>query len=360
MYHKSKGLIIKKLNCALIGLGAQGFNHFYQGLIKSNQINLKAVSDMNPLNLEKVKDNILKTQNYKDVFSQELDFVVLALPHNAYTDVIQEAFLHKVHVLKEKPFACDIQEAFLYKRIASTSNLVLNSLPQRRFFDHYRSLSNQLSLLGKIFCINITYNLFISDVSEGWRGSRNIAKGGCILDMGYHMIDFLVWKFGLPQSIYATCSGQAMPEASYDCEDTANIIFSYESGLHGTIFLSRYCQPKNEKILILGSKGSLEIQKNRLILRQASCPNEIITEIPPVENCTIALEQISYFCRLMEDAALNEQILKEQINTVSFIQACYDSYEKKQPINPYHYFENKDIHHVNISNQRRESGCCDF
>jgi predicted dehydrogenase len=63
--------------------------------------------------------------------------------------------------------------------------------------------------------------------------------GGCIIDMGYHLVDMLLWYFGMPDRVLAQHSASARPEQDYDAEDTATITFGYGSGLFGTALLPR-------------------------------------------------------------------------------------------------------------------------
>lgn len=38
---------------------------------------------------------------------------------------------------------------------------------------------------------------------------RPARRGGCLLDMGYHLVDLLLWYFGMPQRVLAQCSATA-------------------------------------------------------------------------------------------------------------------------------------------------------
>ena len=62
------------------------------------------------------------------------------------------------------------------------------------------------------FFVDVKYTLFVDNLHEGWRGQRDSAGGGCIIDMGYHMIDMVIWYFGLPDNLHAEFSSKAKPE----------------------------------------------------------------------------------------------------------------------------------------------------
>jgi predicted dehydrogenase len=69
--------------------------------------------------------------------------------------------------------------------------------------------------------------------------------------MGYHLIDMILWYFGLPDRVLADLSVEARPDRTYDAEDTALIHFGYESGLYGSLLLSRFIGPKTEQIRLV-------------------------------------------------------------------------------------------------------------
>ena len=79
--------------------------------------------------------------------------------------------------------------------------------------------------------------------------------------MGYHLVDMLLWYFGLPDRISADMSVTARPDRAYDAEDTALVHFSYDSGLYGSLLLSRFLGPKSEQIRLVGSRGPVRSGK---------------------------------------------------------------------------------------------------
>ncbi|WP_414731860.1 Gfo/Idh/MocA family oxidoreductase [Agrobacterium pusense] len=65
-------------------------------------------------------------------------------------------------------------------------------------------------------------------MDEGWRAKRDIAGGGALIDMGYHLIDLVIWFLGMPEIVMARTSGSAKPDQKYDVEDTAHLLLAYE------------------------------------------------------------------------------------------------------------------------------------
>ena len=135
---------------------------------------------------------------------------------------------------------------------------------QRRFNPIYTSFLQLADQIGTPFVVDAQYTLHTPDPSEGWRGKTAKAGGGCVIDMGYHLIDMILWYFGQPDRILADLSVSARPDREYDAEDTALIHFAYVSGLYGSLLISRFIGPKREQIRLVGSKGIVQLERGRV------------------------------------------------------------------------------------------------
>ena len=254
------------LKSAIIGLGHQAIEDHIPGLKDSQFASLEAICDIDEEKLKEWQDKleVPSFTDYRELFdSTELDFVIATTPHNVYKGIIEEASKRRLHVLKEKPFARNLKEALYFKRLCDESDIQLTTTLQRRFNPIYTTFFQLKDQIGEPFFVDVKYTLFVDSPHEGWRGKRDSAGGGCIIDMGYHMIDMIIWYFGLPDNVHAEFSAKAKPEEKYDAEDTAFILFSYENGLHGSLFLSRYCPPKTEQIRVIGDRGIIEVERGR-------------------------------------------------------------------------------------------------
>jgi predicted dehydrogenase len=196
--------------------------------------------------------------------AEQLDFVVVCVPHNIGRTVIETAAEHQIHILKEKPFATTMSEARDLAQICAQANVQLMVTLQRRFNPVYTSFTQLADQIGMPFMVDAQYTLFVDDPSEGWRGKTEKAGGGCIIDMGYHLVDMILWYFGVPDRVLADISVSARPDREYDAEDTALIHFGYDSGLYGSLLLSRFIGPKTEQIRLVGSKGIVHLERGRI------------------------------------------------------------------------------------------------
>ncbi|VVB60736.1 UDP-N-acetylglucosamine 3-dehydrogenase [uncultured archaeon] len=333
---------MKKLKTAIIGLGHQATEDHIPGLKESQFAELKAICDIDEPKLKECekKLNVNGYVDYKELLgSEDLDFIIVATPHNIHKEVLEEAAKRKVNVLKEKPFARNLKEAFYFKKLCDESGIVLTTTLQRRFNPIYTTFFQLVDQIGEPFFVDAKYTLFVDNLQEGWRGSKEEAGGGCIIDMGYHMIDMLIWYFGLPDKVHAEFSSKAKPEEKYDAEDTASILFSYENDLYGSLILSRYYPPKTESIKVIGSKGIIEIDRGSI--KRLKSNGEVAESLTREYSWPVAAaNQIDYFCRVVNGDRENIGSPKYHLKHVSFIDACYESKEKGKYVNPKELLDN--------------------
>lgn len=325
-----------KLRAGVVGLGKQALEDHIPGLLGSDAAELVAICDSS--------GEVLREQQYKlgvpgysdaeAMFAAEpLDLVVVCVPHSEGRRVVELAALHGIHVLKEKPFATTVVEAKELADRCLKSDIHLMVTLQRRFNPIYTSFPQLADQIGTPMMVNAAYTMHTPDPSEGWRGRSEQAGGGCIIDMGYHLVDMLLWYFGLPDRLLADISTSARPDRSYDTEDTALVHFSYDSGLYGSLLLSRFIGPKTEEIRLIGNKGIVHLERGRI--RRLSNGGEVLESLSREQAWpSAAVSQINHFCRVIEGMRENVSGPSENLAHLAFIQSCYESARSRAHVNP--------------------------
>ncbi len=308
----------------LIGLGHQATDTHIPGILSSTRAKLVAVCDSDLQKLSRVSESlgINGYGDYRDLLNSEsLDFVTIAVPHHLHMQVLEAAALRGVHVLKEKPLATCMNDAIRIAQLATSTGIHVMTAMQRRLQPVYQSYWELRRHLGTPFFIDARYHFFIAHPSAGWRGDSKSAGGGCIIDMGYHLIDIIVWYFGLPHQINSQLSMSAEPRKSYDAEDTATIQFSYRSGLHGILTLSRYYAPKTETVSVVGSEGQLVLDaltNSSLLLVGGNGPQVI--QYPSKPGPSALIDQ---FCDVLAGERNSIGTPDEHLMHMTFISKCY-------------------------------------
>jgi predicted dehydrogenase len=325
-----------QLRAGVVGLGKQALEDHIPDLLASDGAKLVAICDENPdiLREQQYHQRIPGYTDFREMFKAEhLDLVVVAVPHHVGRTVIEAAAEHHVHVLKEKPFATSMDEARALVGICEQAGIQLMVTLQRRFNPIYTTFIQLADQVGTPFVVDAQYTLHIADPSEGWRGKTAKAGGGCIIDMGYHLIDMILWYFGQPDRILADISVSARPDREYDAEDTALIHFAYDSGLYGSLLISRFIGAKREQIRLVGSKGIVDLERGRV---QRLTNDGTVVESLSREQAwpSAAAGQVDYFCRVIDGMRPGASGPAGNLAHMSFIAACYESARTHSYVNP--------------------------
>lgn len=324
------------LRAGVVGLGRQAVDDHLPGLLACSTAELVAVCDENSAVVAEQRHRY-QVPGYTDFWemfnAEQLDFVIVCVPHDVGRRVIEAAAEHRVHVLKEKPFATSLVEAIELAELCQQSGIQLMVTLQRRFNPIYGSFIQLADQIGTPFLVDARYTVHVEDPSDGWRGVMAKAGGGCVIDMGYHLIDLILWYFGLPDSITAAVSVSARPDRSYDAEDTALVHFSYDSGLYGSLLLSRFIGPKAEEIRLIGSDGIVHLERG--CIRRLTNGGEVVESLrreqawPSAAAC-----QVDYFHRVIDGTRPNLSTPVDNLAHMAFVAACYEAARTRTSINP--------------------------
>lgn len=325
-----------RLTAAVIGLGHQAKEDHLPGLGESTLVDLVAVCDIDAERCADVAEQY-GVPAYLDHI-QLLDtvkpqMVIITLPHHLHFDVVTDAINRGCHVLKEKPFALSVKEATELGELASAARVHVMTTLQRRFNPIYTSFFQLVDQIGKPFLVNTNYTMYVPDPHVGWRGSRATAGGGCLIDMGYHMLDLLVWYVGMPSSVVATISATAIDDEDYDAEDTAILLLSWPGGIHGTCRVSRSLPPKTEVLRVVGTRGVVEVERGAI--RRLASDGTVKEELLRDRAWGVAAtSQIDHFARVIRGERTNPGSPEYHRQHAAIIEAAYESAAHSTIVDP--------------------------
>ncbi|KOU53630.1 Gfo/Idh/MocA family protein [Streptomyces sp. WM6378] len=323
----------------VIGLGHQALEDHLPGLADSQFAQLAAVCDTDPgkLAAQAQKHNVPGFTDIRALLEDvRPDFAVVAVPHHAGRGVIEACAVAGVHVMKEKPFATSPAEAAELVAQCDKSGIELMVTVQRRFHPLYTAAVQLLEQIGQPYLVEGRYTFHCPDPAAGWRGQASLAGGGALMDMGYHLIDLLIWYLGLPDRILASASTAAHPDAQYDAEDTALVHLAYDSGLYGSLLISRSAGPKTEQLTVTGPRGAVVIERGRL--RRLAPDGQLIeslTREPAWPSADAA--QIDCFCRVLDGERTNPCGPRSHVAHTAFLAAAYTSQTSLTLVDPKEY-----------------------
>ena len=327
------------LSVVVIGLGHQSCSDHLPAIKESSRYKLIAVCDKEPEKLKSISQqyNVPGFSSIDELLKKCLpDVAIVAVPHNAYYEIIEKLAEHHIHIIKEKPFATTMEEALKLHYLIEKTGIFLGITLQRRFNPIFQTFLQLKSKIGKIYSIEGRYTMNIEHLDEGWRAAKKYAGGGALIDMGYHYIDLLVWYMGVPQTVSVKMSTGNRLRQKYDVEDTVNLLFDYHipnesEKIIGNFIISRVYPHKEECLKIYGTGGVIELRRDE-IKRLDQNGNEIECLIGKGSRLSVAIEQLDYFYQQIKLDKRATYTYKEHFKHVAIIEAAYLSNKNRTMI----------------------------
>ncbi len=330
------------LRTIMIGLGKRTIEDHLPTLSSNIHFELVGVNDLDAATMERFS---AEYSVYGDIDLARVidvckpDVAIVAIPHKAYLPIIEQLAAKKIHIIKEKPLAVSLEEAVKMQELARVHEVLIGVIVQRRFSPVHKACLQLMRHIGKIYSIEGKYTLNIAQLDEGWRASKQMA-GGALIDMGYHLIDLLIWYFGLPDTITAKLSTGNRENQIYYTEDTAHLLFDYsfdriyENKAVGHVVISRAYPKKEESLLVLGSKGSVKLERDRVY--RTDIKGKMLEVWQQTNGQPSAInDQLEYFAdEINSKNYRNSAGLHHHLQHLAIIQAAYDSDASGSSIDP--------------------------
>ncbi len=332
----------KILRAGLIGAGSSATN-IAATIATIDDIKLVAVSDVNREAAQKIGDQLKvahATTDYKELCKQDVDFVVISLPHGLHKEVAVHCLNAGKHVLVEKPIATTVDDAQAMIDAARRNKRKLGVHFQQRFIDATQEAKKLIDggKLGKILQASVSV-MWSRDIDyykkSSWRGTWKLEGGGSLINQAIHPVDQMVYLLGNVKRLFG-CWAHRVHDIEVD--DNTCAAFVFESGAFGTIQTSTSTKAAfPARLTIFGSEGGLELDGNVLTYFKADGTKER-TDYAAMEGGQVASAtdprkfSVVAHARLMNDFADairedREPLVSgdEGLRSIKIIRAVYDS-----------------------------------
>ena len=193
--------------------------------------------------LQMGQPGIRTTTDASELFTSDIDAVVIATPVKTHYTLAKEALLSGKHVLVEKPLTTSVAEAEELVRLAAAQERVLmvgHTFEYNPAVNELRKLVRSGDL-GKIYCIEaerLNLGLYRSDINVIW-------------DLAPHDVSILLYVLGkLPSHIKV----QAHAHLQRRIHDIAHLDFGYADGMTAHIHVSWLHPCKVRRVTVIGDK----------------------------------------------------------------------------------------------------------
>lgn len=264
---------MKQVRFGIVGIGNMGTAHSI--CLASGKIegaSLAAVCDISPVRLEYCREKYPHVLCFEDwhalVACDEIDAVLISVPHRLHAEIALAALRAGKHVLVEKPVDVSITKAAELNRVAAESDRVFGIMFNQRtneLFARARQMvqGGELGELKRsVWVITNWYRTQRYYDSGSWRATWAGEGGGVLLNQAPHNLDLWQWICGMPSSVTAFCD-----TAKYhriEVEDDVTIFARYANGATGTFITSTGEYPGTNRLEIAGDRGKIVLENGKL------------------------------------------------------------------------------------------------
>ena len=213
---------------AFVGLGWIGV-HRLNTIAASDAVEIAALYDEQRDASEAaraVAPNAAIISSYDEILEDSIDGVVIATPNAFHVTQTVAALRAGISVFCLKPLGCNVPEVWQAVSAARESNCLLGVDLSYRFIPGMQQVRRlvQSGELGKIFSVDLKFhNGYGPD--KKWFYQRAASGGGCVLDLGIHLIDLALWTLDFPRVADVTsalfCQGKPIKPPCEEVEDYA-------------------------------------------------------------------------------------------------------------------------------------------
>ncbi|MBT3293689.1 MAG: Gfo/Idh/MocA family oxidoreductase [Verrucomicrobia bacterium] len=231
------------MRVGVIGLG-MGRSHV-KAFNAHEQTEVVAICDQDEDRLAEVGEANDVAGRYTDaaamIAAEKLDIVSIATPNKFHHPYTLMAFEAGAHVFCEKPMAMNADEAreMIAAGRAAGKRLMINF--SYRFSPQSWALKKEVDrgTLGDIYFARTQWLRRRGMPGfGGWFGTKALAGGGPLIDLGVHRLDLALWLMGYPQPVWVMgrtydhiASALAKEQGkTFDVEDMAVALITFDNG----------------------------------------------------------------------------------------------------------------------------------
>lgn len=206
--------------------------------------------------------------NLDELLTLDLDGVVIATPSALHAEQSVTTLEHGLPVFCQKPLGRDANETQQVVEAARRNDCLLGVDFSYRHVEGLRRLRELIRKgeLGRIFAVNLVFhNAYGPD--KPWFYQRRLAGGGCLIDLGIHLVDLALWILDFPEviDVHGRCfsKGEPLQSTSDAVEDYAAARIGLAGGAMVDLTCSWHVSAGCDALIgaqFFGSNGGAELR----------------------------------------------------------------------------------------------------
>ncbi|HEY0114065.1 MAG TPA: Gfo/Idh/MocA family oxidoreductase [Allosphingosinicella sp.] len=185
-----------------LGVGWIG-RHRMEAMLKTGLVETAAIADPSPECVEealKLAPDAMIVDGLEGLLAAGVDGVVVATPSALHAEQSIRTLEAGVAVFCQKPLGRTAAEARTVVEAAARADRLLAVDFSYRFTAGMKRIRNlvQAGELGRIYAVDLVFhNAYGPD--KGWFYDPELSGGGCVMDLGVHLVDLALWSLDFPK-----------------------------------------------------------------------------------------------------------------------------------------------------------------
>jgi len=211
-----------------LGVGWIG-RHRMEAMLATGLVEAVAIADPSPEMLEaatKAAPQAKTLSSLDELLAEDLDGVVIATPSAQHAQQTIRALDAGVAVFCQKPLGRTAREVNAVVEAARKADRLIGVDLSYRHTEAMQKIKVLLEEqnLGQVSAVDLTFhNAYGPD--KPWFYDKKLSGGGCVIDLGVHLIDLALWALDFPEVISVTSNlsaqGRPLSHAPEEVEDYA-------------------------------------------------------------------------------------------------------------------------------------------
>lgn len=226
-----------KPRIGFLGVGWIG-RHRMQAMIESGLIDVAAVADPSDDNRREAIALALdagQADSLAALLDMGVDGVVIATPSALHAAQSIEALERGVSVFCQKPLGRSAEEVLAVVDAARVANALLGVDLSYRFTAGMQAIRERVhgGALGSVHGVDLVFhNAYGPD--KPWFYDPALSGGGCMMDLGVHLVDLALWALGFPKVVAVDAAmfakGALLTDRQTQVEDYAIATLRLDTG----------------------------------------------------------------------------------------------------------------------------------
>jgi predicted dehydrogenase len=339
------------IKVGLVGFGISAKVFHAPFITTDKSFELVSVVERNKQESKEKYPGVQVVKSIEELLQNEaIDLVVITTPNETHFPYAKAALEAGKHVVLEKPVTNTTGEAKQLIEIANRSGKVLSVYQNRRYVSDFLTIKEVLDkqLLGDVHTFEGHYDRYRAEARpQAWR-EHVLPGSGILFDLGPHLLDQVLYLFGIPDTITADIRMQR-PHAKVDDYFDLRLDYGFLKVILQAGMLVREPGPR---YLIHGTKGSFVKSgedPQEALLRAGALPvgddwgkenediygilhtemdGKIVREIYPSHKGDYAAYYKNVYETIVHHKPVRERI-EHGYNTIRLIELANESHQKQ-------------------------------